>query len=418
MFSLLRGAKMEVTFKDKILEKFLRYVSIDTTSDEKSNTYPSTPAQLELGRLLVQELTQAGATNVNIDENGYVYAEIVANTSGFPTIGLIAHMDTSSAASSSDVKPQLAQGFKGGKLLLNEEKNIILDSNEFEEMKNFVGDDLITTDGTTLLGADDKAGIAEIMTVCEYLLANPSIPHGTIKIAFTPDEEIGRGADKFNVEAFAADFAYTLDGQALPFYEYECFNAADVEIDITGVNIHPGSAKNKMKNAANIANKLINMLPAEQTPEHTEGYEGFYHVCGIVAKEDFARINMLIRDHDKEKFESKKQTVRNIVEYLNKLYGDGTIEAEIKDSYYNMAEVINAHPEVTQRIKKAMSELGLQAQAKPIRGGTDGSKLSFMNLPCPNLPTGGANFHSVFECVSLNQMEKCSNLLLNILTLN
>ncbi len=408
---------MDIAFRDKILEKFLRYVSIDTTSDEKSATFPSTSAQLEFARILTQELNQIGASNVLMDENGYVYAEIPANAQGFPVIGVIAHMDTSSSANASDIKPQLAQGFKGGKLLLNEEKNIILDSNNFEEMRSFIGDDLITTDGTTLLGADDKAGIAEIMVVCEYILANSNIPHGTIKIAFTPDEEIGRGTDKFNTEAFAADFAYTLDGQALPFYEYECFNAADVEIDITGINIHPGSAKNKMKNAASIANKLISMLPAEQAPEHTEAYEGFYHVCGIVAKEEFARINLLIRDHDKEKFENKKKNINDIVAYLNNIYGEGTIEVKIKDSYYNMAEVINNHPEVIDRIKKAMETIGLKAEAKPIRGGTDGSKLSFMNLPCPNLPTGGANYHSIFECVSINQMEKCCNLLLNILTL-
>ncbi len=408
---------MEISFKEKVTEKFLRYISIDTTSDDNVDKSPTTAGQLELARLLEKELSDMGASNVNLDENGYLYAQIPQNDEEFPAIGLIAHLDTSAACSAKEIKPQLAQDFKGGKLLLNAEKNIVVDTDEFEEMKSFIGDDLITTDGTTLLGADDKAGIAEIMTVCEYLLENPEIPHGDIKIAFTPDEEIGRGAEKFAIDSFEVDFAYTLDGGPLPFFEYECFNAASAKINIQGFSVHLGSGKGKLKNAARIANEFIAMLPSEQAPEFTEGHEGFFHVDFLEASVENANIVILVRDHDSNEFEKRKEILNDIANFLNKRYGDDTITLTMEDTYYNMAEIIREYPEIIERIESAMSMAGINAESQSIRGGTDGSKLSFMSLPCPNLPTGGANYHSCYECVSLDQMDKCTNILLNILTI-
>lgn len=409
---------MELFFENKIVEKFLRYININTNSKEKAKTTPSSNGQIELGKLLKDDLKKIGMTDIKVDKNGYVYASLPKNSEGFPTIGLIAHLDTSPCVNGGPVNPQLAQNFDGEKLLLNEEKNIMLDPNEFEEMRNFVGDDLITTDGTTLLGADDKAGIAEIIAVCEYLINHPEIPHGDIKIAFLPDEEISKGTDKFDLKAFNADFAYTVDGGILPYYEYECFNAASAEVKINGVNVHTGYAKNKMKNAIKISNKFINMLPENQTPEATQGYEGFFHISDIKANESLSKFTVLVRDHDKNKFENKKELLNKIADYLNEIYGEGTVKTKITDSYYNMAEILKDNKEITDRIIKAMDQLDIKAKAHPIRGGTDGAKLSFKGLPCPNLPTGGANLHSVYECVSINQMDTCARIILNILTLN
>lgn len=409
---------MELFFENKIVEKFLKYININTNSNEKAKSTPSSNGQIELGKLLKEELKKIGMVDIKVDKNGYVYASLPKTSEGFPKIGLIAHLDTSPCVDGGPVKPQLAKNFNGENLLLNEEKNIILDTNKFEEMKSFIGDDLITTDGTTLLGADDKAGIAEIMAVCEYLINNPKIQHGDIKIAFLPDEEISKGADEFDLKAFNADFAYTVDGGILPYYEYECFNAASAQVKINGVNVHTGYAKNKMKNAIRISNKFINMLPEGQIPEATQDYEGFFHVSDIKANESLSKFTVLVRDHDKAKFGSKKELLNKIANYLNEIYGEDTVKVKITDSYSNMAEVLKDHEEIIDRIIKAMNKLDINAKAHPIRGGTDGAKLSFMGLPCPNLPTGGANLHSVYECVSINQMDLCARVILNILTLN
>lgn len=408
---------MELFFENKIVEKFLKYINIDTSANEKAKSTPSSSGQTKLGKLLKEELENIGLTDVTVGKNGYVYASLPKNSEDFPTIGLIAHLDTAPCVNGGPVKPQLAQNFDGEQLLLNEEKNIVLDPNKFEEMQSLIGDTLITTDGLTLLGSDDKAGIAEIITVCEYLINNPNIPHGDVKIAFLPDEEIGKGTDKFNFKKFKADFAYTVDGGLLPYYQYECFNAADAKVTIKGINVHTGYAKNKMKNAIKITNKFLNMLPENQTPEATENYEGFYHVSNIKANESFSEFNILVRDHDENKFESKKELLNKIANYLNEAYDEDTVTIKITDTYYNMAKILKEHKEVTDRIIKAMDKLNIKAKAHPIRGGTDGAKLSFNGLPCPNLPTGGTNLHSVYECVSINQMDTCAKIILNILTL-
>ncbi len=397
-----------------VKERFLKYVTYETTSDENSNTVPSSSIQKILGKELEKELAQIGLFDAHMDEFGYVYAFLPASKGleNQDTIGLIAHMDTSPDVSGKDVKPQIIN-YNGGDIKLNDKECI--EVKKFPFIEKYIGQDLIVTDGNTLLGADDKAGIAEIFTACEYLINHPEISHGKIAVCITPDEEIGSGADHFDVEKFGAKWAYTVDGGELAEIEYENFNAASAKITVNGVNIHPGSAKNKMKNAILIANKFISLLPPEQTPATTEGYEGFFHVCDIEGNESKTTVNIIIRDHDNEKFVDKKMYLENTVDYLNSIYGANTVEVEINDSYYNMKEQILPHMHIIDSAKEAMKRVGLSPVTVPIRGGTDGARLSFMGLPCPNLPTGGANFHSIHEFISIQSMETMVQVLVEIL---
>lgn len=388
-----------------ITERFLKYVSFGTNSDEESASCPSTESQKVLGGYLADELKAIGLQNVCIDENGYVYGSIPASKGreNDPAIGFIAHMDNSPAASGDNIKPAVVK-YAGGDIVLND--NVSICEREFPNLERYIGQDMIVTDGTTLLGADDKAGIAEIFTACEYIIAHPELFHGRISVCITPDEEIGRGADRFDLQRFNADWAYTVDGGELGEIEYENFNAASARITVHGVNIHPGSAKNKMKNACLIAAKLIEMLPEAETPAHTEGYEGFYHVCDMEGNETEAKISLIIRDHDRERFEQRKAFVTNLVSYLNGVYGGGTVEVDLCDSYYNMKEKILPHMHIIENAAEAMRANGVEPEIVAIRGGTDGARLSFMGLPCPNLSTGGANFHSVHEFIPVQSMEK------------
>ncbi len=397
----------------KVDERLLKYVAFETTSHEESETVPSSAKELELAKFLEEEMKAVGLQSVKLDQYGYVYGWLPASEGceNEPTIGLIAHMDTSEAVSGADIKPRYVD-YEGGDIQLNDKVKISVE--DFPFMTEFVGQKLIVTDGTTLLGADDKAGISEIMTAVEYLIAHPEVKHGRIAVGFTPDEEIGRGPDYFDIPGFGADFAYTVDGGFLGELEYECFNAASAKITVNGVNIHPGSAKNKMKNAVLIANELISMLPPAETPAHTEGYEGFYHVGDIAGNETEVKIGMIIRDHDRVVFESRKEYVAKVAEFLNKKYGEGTVVANIRDSYYNMKERILPVMFVIDRAEKAMQEAGVKSITMPIRGGTDGATLSLKGLPCPNLSTGGGNFHGIHEFVSVPAMEKMVEILVNI----
>lgn len=402
----------------KVLKRFLEYVKIETTSDANSDTSPSTEGQLEFARKLVEELKDLGLEDVSLDDKGYVMATLPSNIDKkVPTIGFIAHMDTSPDMSGKDVKPKIVENYDGGDIVLNEEKNIILSVSEFPELKNYIGHTIITTDGTTLLGADNKAGIAEIITAVEYLIENPQLPHGTVKIAFTPDEEIGRGADHFDVEKFNADFAYTVDGGPIGDLNYENFNAASANISIQGTNIHPGTAKNLMVNSMQVAIELHNMLPVNERPEFTEGYEGFYHLVGFNGNVEKTEISYIIRDHDMQKFNKKKETLEKIVEFLNYKYGN-IITLDIKDTYYNMKEIIKDRMEIIELAKRAMEEVGVKPLISPIRGGTDGARLSYMGLSCPNIFTGGHNFHGRYEYISLSSMEKAVEVILKIIDLN
>ncbi|WP_432663820.1 peptidase T [Wukongibacter baidiensis] len=403
---------------EKLVERFLKYVKIDTKSDPRSESCPSTEKQFNLAKVLVQELEGLGLKDVNLDDNGYVMATLPSNTDKkIPTLGFIAHMDTSPDMTGADVDPQVVENYDGGDVVLNKEKNVVLSPKDFPELKKYIGEDLITTDGTTLLGADDKAGIAEIMTAIEYLVNNPEIEHGTIKVGFTPDEEVGRGADKFDVKKFDADLAYTVDGGEIGELEYENFNAAYAKVKINGRNVHPGSAKNKMINSISIAMEFNSMLPANQVPEHTEGYEGFYHLHDISGSVEETNLEYIIRDHDREKFEEKKQRIEKIVEYLNSSIGEGTVELEMKDQYYNMKGQIEPVMHIVEAAKKAMEEVGVKPIIKPIRGGTDGARLSYMGLPCPNLFTGGHNFHGKFEYIPIASMKKSVEVILKIVEL-
>ncbi len=399
----------------KIVERFKRYIAIDTRSDENSQTCPSTKGQLELGALLVKELKELGLEDAKQDENGYVYATLKSNMDKkVPTIGFIAHLDTSPDMDGKCTNPQIIT-YEGGDIKLNEEYSITV--KEFPFLKDLVGKELITTDGTTLLGADDKAGIAAIMDAVEYLVTHPEIKHGDVKIAFTPDEEIGRGADLFDVEGFGADFAYTIDGGPLGELEYENFNAASAKIQIQGKNVHPGTAKNIMINALRIAMELESMLPVNEKPEYTEGYEGFYLLTDLSGTVDKAIMKYIIRDHSKEKFEHKKQYMKDVVDFLNKKYGN-IIDIEIQDSYYNMKEKIEPHMEIIELAKKSMEELNITPIIKPIRGGTDGANLSYKGLPCPNLFTGGYNYHGRFEFIPTESMKLASQLIVKIVENN
>ena len=399
-----------------VIERFLKYVSFDTRSDENSESVPSTEKQKVLGAYLAKELADMGLTDAHMDENGYVYGFLPA-TDGLEqlsTLGLIAHMDTSPDVSGANVKAQILR-YEGGDLPIG--NGVSLTSEAFPFLQKYVGQELIVTDGTTLLGADDKAGIAEIFTACEYLVAHPEIPHGRIAVGITPDEEIGRGADHFDVAKFGASYAYTVDGGEIGEIEYENFNAASARVTVKGVNIHPGSAKNRMKNAILMANEFLSMMPPCETPSHTEGYEGFYHVRDFNGDESGAVFAMLIRDHDMEKFETKKVFLQNLTDYLNQKWGKGSFTLEIKDSYYNMKEKILPHMELIENAKAAMLAEGVEPLVVPIRGGTDGARLSYMGLPCPNLSTGGANFHGIHEFVPVRSLEKMVQVLVRLMTM-
>jgi tripeptide aminopeptidase len=397
----------------KVYERFIEYTKFYTTSNEESDSCPSTPEQLIFAKYLKEELENIGMKDVELDENGYVYATLPSNVDNdVPTIGFISHMDTSPALTGKDVKARIVK-YEGGDIILNEEKNIILSPKDFPTLNNYIGQEIIVTDGNTLLGADDKAGIAEIITAMEYLIKHPEIKHGIIKVGFTPDEEIGRGADRFNVEKFGADFAYTVDGGEIGELEAENFNAATATFTIHGKSIHPGTAKDKMINAALIAAELAMMFPEVQTPQHTEKYEGFFHVVHISGDCDNAKLVMIVRDHDKTLFENKKWLCEKNAELLNRKYGQGTIELDLKDSYYNMKEKID--PKIVEIAKKAMENIGVKPIIKAIRGGTDGARLSYMGLPCPNIFTGGHNFHGRYEYIPIPSMEKAVETILEII---
>ena len=399
----------------KVAERFLKYVSFDTQSKDEEEQVPSTEKQLVLAKELVKELEEMGASDVRLSEHGYVYATIEANTEkNVPSLGFVAHMDTAPAMSGRDVKARIVEKYAGGDIVLNEEKNIVMTVKDFPFMADCEGRDLIVTDGTTLLGGDDKAGVAEIMTMAAWLLAHPEIPHGTIRIGFTPDEEVGRGADFFDVEGFGADVAYTVDGGPLGELEYENFNAASGKVYIHGVGIHPGGAKNKMKSALLIGMEFQSLLPAFENPMYTEGYEGFFHLDQFAGDVEYAKMDYLIRDHDMDKFTQKKELFASAAEFLNKKYGEGTVELKIRDSYYNMKEKIEPYKYLIDIAKEAMEEVGITPEVSPISGGTDGARLSYMGLPCPNLCTGGYNFHGKFEFIPVQSMEKVVELLLTI----
>ncbi|MCQ4988125.1 peptidase T [[Clostridium] symbiosum] len=399
----------------KVAERFLKYVSFDTQSKDEEEQVPSTEKQIVLAKELVKELEEMGASDVRLSEHGYVYATIEANTEkNVPSLGFVAHMDTAPAMSGRDVKARIVEKYAGGDIVLNEEKNIVMTVKDFPFMADCEGRDLIVTDGTTLLGGDDKAGVAEIMTMAAWLLAHPEIPHGTIRIGFTPDEEVGRGADFFDVEGFGADVAYTVDGGPLGELEYENFNAASGKVYIHGVGIHPGGAKNKMKSALLIGMEFQSLLPAFENPMYTDGYEGFFHLDQFAGDVEYAKMDYLIRDHDMDKFTQKKELFASAAEFLNKKYGEGTVELKIKDSYYNMKEKIEPYKYLIDIAKEAMEEVGITPEVSPIRGGTDGARLSYMGLPCPNLCTGGYNFHGKFEFIPVQSMEKVVELLLTI----
>ena len=396
-----------------VTERFLKYVSFDTKSDEMSETCPSTEKQKLLGKALVEEMKEMGIADAYMDDNGYVYGTVPGDPK-LPTIGLIAHMDTSPDASGADIKARIA-AYDGGDICLNEEKNIWLREKDYPSLKNHHGKHLIVTDGTTLLGADDKAGIAEILTAAEFLLKTKR-SHATLKIGFTPDEEIGRGADRFDVKGFGADFAYTADGGCLGELEYENFNAAGAVVTVRGLNIHPGSAKDKMVNSQYIAMEFQSLLPAHQKPESTEGYEGFIHLTDMQGEVERSQLRYIIRDHDMEKFEEKKAVMAAAAAFINAKYGQGTLELAIRDSYFNMRKCIEPCMHIVERAKKAMIAAGMEPVEVPIRGGTDGARLSYEGLPCPNLCTGGMNYHGRFEYIPVEDMEKCVKMLVNILT--
>lgn len=402
----------------KVHERFLEYVKVDTKSDEETRTTPSTKGQLELGKILAEELKSIGLQDVRIDEFGYVYGTVKGNIDKkVPTVGFISHMDTAPDMSGHNVKPQIVENYDGGIVTLNKELNIKLDPKELPELKNYVGKTLITTDGTTLLGADDKAGVSEIITAMEYLINHPEIKHGDIKVGFTPDEEIGEGADHFNVKGFDADFAYTVDGGALGELEYENFNAAGAKVVIKGKNVHPGSAKNKMINSTLVAHEFLNMLPLNEVPEKTEGYEGFSHLMSINGTVENTEMSFIIRDFDSKEFDRRKEEFINAKEKLNSIYGKDTVNVEIKDQYRNMKEMIEPHMYIVNIAKKAMEMSDITPNIVPIRGGTDGARLSFMGLLTPNMFTGGENFHGRYEYIAIESMEKAVETIINIVKL-
>jgi len=403
---------------ETLKDRFLRYVKFETRSDEKSETIPSTPTQLEFAKILAKELEEIGMENVYVNDACFVNATLPGNVDkDVPVIGFIAHMDTADF-NATNVNPKIVENYDGEDIVLNEAKDIVLSVEEFPNLKNYVGKTVITTDGTTLLGADDKAGIVEIVEAMKYLIEHPEIKHGTVKVAFGPDEEIGRGADNFNVEEFGADFAYTMDGGPVGELEYESFNAAGAVFKIKGKSVHPGTAKGKLINASLIAAEIVNSFPADEVPEKTEGYEGFYFLDKINANCEEAELSYILRDHDREKFEAKKKFTENVAKKINEKYGKELVSVEIKDQYYNMGEIIKDHMNVVEIAKKAMENLGIKPVIEPIRGGTDGSKISFMGLPTPNIFAGGENFHGKYEFVALESMILATDVIVEIVKLN
>ena len=403
---------------DTLKDRFLRYVKFETRSDEKSKTIPSTPTQLEFAKILAKELEEIGMENVYVNDACFVNATLPGNVDkDVPVIGFIAHMDTADF-NATNVNPKIVENYDGEDIVLNEAKDIVLSVEEFPNLKNYVGKTVITTDGTTLLGADDKAGIVEIVEAMKYLIEHPEIKHGTVKVAFGPDEEIGRGADNFNVEEFGADFAYTMDGGPVGELEYESFNAAGAVFKIKGKSVHPGTAKGKLINASLIAAEIVNSFPADEVPEKTEGYEGFYFLDKINSNCEEAELSYILRDHDREKFEAKKEFAANVAKKINEKYGKELVSVEIKDQYYNMGEIIKGHMNVVEIAKKAMENLGIKPVIEPIRGGTDGSKISFMGLPTPNIFAGGENFHGKYEFVALESMILATDVIVEIVKLN
>ena len=402
---------------ESILDRFFRYVAVDTQSNEESESQPSTAKQLKLLEMLRDELAAMGV-EATLDEYGYVMGRIPSNIEGkVPAIGFIAHVDTAPDASGAGIKPQVIKDYDGGDIELKGVPGLALKPSEFPEMLHYIGETLITTDGTTLLGADDKAGVAEIMDAVQFIVEHPGFKHGEIRIGFTPDEEIGRGVVKFDVPRFGAEYAYTMDGGEIGELEFENFNAASAKIHIQGRNVHPGYAKGKMKNAILIGTELNSLLPVEQRPEYTEGYEGFFHLIGFGGSVEEADLTYIIRDHDRQKFEAKKKTILDCCDFINGKYGAGTATPVVKDQYYNMREQVEPHYHVVEKAVKAMEMAGIKPRIQPIRGGTDGANLSFKGLPCPNIFAGGLNFHGKMEFVPLKSMEKASEVILNIISL-
>lgn len=404
--------------KNELINRLISYAKVDTQSNASSETCPSTPGQLTLGRMLVEELNKIGLVDVTMDDNGYVMATLPANSDkDIPTIGFLAHLDTATDFTGKNVNPQLVENYDGNDIVLNESLNVVLSPSHSPELTKYVGHTLMTTDGTTLLGADNKAGIAEIMTAMEYLVQHPEIKHGKIRVAFTPDEEIGRGPHKFDVKAFDAKYAYTMDGGPLGELQYESFNAAGAMITVKGKNVHPGTAKGKMINSMKIAMEINNLLPVEEAPESTEGYEGFYHLVSIEGDVELTKLHYIIRDHDKTKFANRKETLSNIVNQLKETHGENSIILELKDQYYNMGEKILPVKEVVDIAHEAMTNLEITPIVEPIRGGTDGSQLSYMGLPTPNIFTGGENYHGKFEYISTDNMVKATNVMIEVIKL-
>ncbi|MBS5091979.1 MAG: peptidase T [Blautia hansenii] len=399
-----------------VLERFLNYVVVETTSDPYAESFPSTKSQLDFGHTLMEEMKELGLTDVTQDEYGYVFGTIPSTVPDYKgkILGLIAHMDTAPAASGKNIKPRVIKNYDGAEIVLNAEKKIVMKPEDFPSLKQYVGQDLVVTDGLTLLGGDDKAGVAEIMTAAEYLINHPEIPHGPIRVGFTPDEEVGQGADYFDVKKFGADFAYTVDGGECGELEYENFNAASVFVDFTGLSIHPGSAKNKMINALLLAMEFQGMMPEAQKPEHTEGREGFIHLEALEGSVEHASSEYIVRDHDFDLFKKKKEYMQRAADYMNVKYGEGTVSLRMEDSYYNMRQQIEPHYFLIENVLKVYEKLDIEPKIQPIRGGTDGSRLSFMGLPCPNLGTGGHNFHGHFEYVCVQSMEKCVQVLIEL----
>ncbi|HOO19111.1 MAG TPA: peptidase T [Paludibacteraceae bacterium] len=398
-----------------LVDRFLKYVEFTTTSDENTNLTPSTPGQLALAHYLVKELKSIGLKDAEVDKNGYVMATLPANIDKeIPTIGFIAHLDTSPDMSGKNVKPKIIKNYDGKDILMNEEKLIVFETEKFPEILQYIGQDIIVTDGTTLLGADDKAGIAEIVSAMEYLVDHPEIKHGKIRIAFTPDEEIGKGVDYFNIKKFNAQWAYTIDGGEIGELQYENFNAASARLTFNGLNVHPGYARHKMKNSIRIAQQYISMLPRHETPEHTEGYEGFYHITNIEGTVEKTTLNCLIRDHDRDKFERRKKELQHLVNKINAEFGENTAIIELKDQYYNMREKIEPVMYIIDIASQAMKKVGVTPKISPIRGGTDGARLSYMELPCPNIFAGGHNFHGRFEYIPIPSMEKAMMVIVKI----
>jgi tripeptide aminopeptidase len=398
-----------------LTERFLKYVSFNTTSDENTKMTPSTPGQMIFAQYLVEELKSIGLQDVDLDKNGYIMATLPANTDKeIPTIGFISHMDTSPDMSGKNIKARIVENYDGNDILLNEEKVIVLETEKYPEILQYKGQDIIVTDGTTLLGADDKAGITEIVTAMEYLIAHPEIKHGKIRVGFTPDEEIGQGADHFDVPKFGAEWAYTLDGGEIGELEFENFNAAAAKVTFKGLNVHPGYAKHKMLNSMRVAHQFVSMLPRHETPEHTEKYEGFYHLVGMEGTVEQSSLSYIIRDHDRDRFERRKKEMQHITNKINAEFGEGTATLELRDQYYNMREKVEPVMHIVDLAFEAMESVGVKPNVKPIRGGTDGSRLSYEGLPCPNIFAGGHNFHGRFEYVPVQSMEKAMMVVVKI----